>query len=651
MRAPAPAPFISLVGHSPAAVAIPVAAWLGRHPGTLTRGILLETEPIRRTGMGSRLSKWAQDSHGVALECVAIPPDPAELQEVVRTLLSEREWLGPVICNAAAGPNAHDQALAAAVNPETTFLYSSFREGLCAARYSPTETMQFSSLPDLGLDTLLSLWGQAKRWTSTTEVPASTRRVLGWQDLIPLIRAKVVWDLDLVIEGKTHRLDAAYESQGELHGLFLRAQFEWPKLKATTIERRIGAVRRRLAETGLRFRPVVVTDWPLLAERIGAGGLSTVMPLGTRSGREALGRWLSPAPRPQAAPGAPSDHQLGSVTTIPGTGSGTGRLAVCLGNDPSSTLVALATHAPGEAWICYTPEVEAVRARLAAQITGGASGLAVHQVHWVRTDVYGRGIRAALSGGWSQSPGAVNFSPGTKGQTLALAGVPRTSGWSIRAHTREAVCLDDRKSLRLRGPTLEDQARVAGGRLASSVLPVREGHLDEFEGFYTTLTEVISAHTRWGLGVRHELKDVSPAPPDWQRKHDSVLFETVIGHCLRRAGADEVAVGLEWRTHEGQPRDEIDVVARFEARFIAIECKAQFIKNPDEIYDLATMHSARTRECLGRFALPVLVVAGGMPYHASRSGSVRWDLQTLVTPKRLRKALATAFRLRSTSLS
>lgn len=648
-----PMPFLSLVGLSPGAVALPPAGVLERNPGCLSRGFLLETQAIAKTGIGRRLQVWARDALHVDCELVSVPDDPTHLRGSLTDLLRARGVDGPVVCNASAGTNAHDLALAAAVHPESTFLYSSFRGGLCSARYSPAELMEFSSPPDLGLDTLLSLWGQAERWSSTAEVPAATRRTLGWKDLVPLIKARVVWDLDLALEGRSHRLDAAYEARGELHGLFLRPRSDWAHLKAVTVERRIGALRRRLAETGLRFRPVVVTDWPLVAERFRESGMYEVIPLRTPPGRLSLGRWLSPGHTPAGqAETPPGDPHLGSITsTTAATGSGSGRLAVCLGNDPSSTLVAIATHAPAEAWICYTPEVEVVRARLEAQLIGTPGNLPLQRVHWVRTDVYGRGIRKALAGAWSQAPGVVNVSPGTKGQTLALAGVPHASVWSLRAHAQDAICLDDGTTARLAGPPLEVQARVAGGRINLPEFRWDQAQFAAYSGFYRTLADELRAQGgKWGR-IRTALAKVSMSPPRWTTWPNSVLFELAAGFRLRQAGADEVMVGVEWRTDTGQPRDELDVIARFGARFVALECKAMVISAPTRLGELSAEHSARTRACLGRFALPVLVVAAGAKFRGNRHGSETWAAGMLGVPTQVRRKITEAFRHRSTSQS
>ena len=97
-------------------------------------------------------------------------------------------------------------------------------------------------------------------------------------------------------------------------------------------------------------------------------------------------------------------------------------------------------------------------------------------------------------------------------------------------------------------------------------------------------------------------------------------LDLLVGHTLAAIGADEVRIGLRWAWQDGHGgkdlhrladsrrrpifRDDIDVIARFGHRYLAVECKTG---SRERWPAVAKTTHARATSCLGRFALSMVV--------------------------------------------
>jgi len=98
------------------------------------------------------------------------------------------------------------------------------------------------------------------------------------------------------------------------------------------------------------------------------------------------------------------------------------------------------------------------------------------------------------------------------------------------------------------------------------------------------------------------------------------LEEVVAGAYLKACGADitDLRVGIKWPWHDqdsatnakNEFKTELDVIFIWRQYYVCISCKLG--ENKKEIEDIKSEIRAETRECFGRFALPVLV-KGGIP--------------------------------------
>jgi len=110
-------------------------------------------------------------------------------------------------------------------------------------------------------------------------------------------------------------------------------------------------------------------------------------------------------------------------------------LVVCLGNDPSATLVALFAHRPAKAMVCYdarTPYVAALAGRLAAH----AARLPVGELRFFATDILGTGLPQDVRNIIDRNTTVVeaNVSPGSKAQAWRLS---QCLDWNVYSINRK----------------------------------------------------------------------------------------------------------------------------------------------------------------------------------------------------------------------
>jgi hypothetical protein len=677
--------FVSLVGRSPGAVASALSSWLHTHPGTIDRAVLLGTPET--SGIDDRIRDWARLTHDI--ECTPFTGSSGSTaamfpDEVFAEWRRGRRGVGDVVYNVAAGLN-WQVARMCRVMPGSTRFIAPMADALIEVVHEPTAQWTASALVSIGLRELLTLWGGEGCLTHAAPHPTpEVAELLRRANFRPT--ADVSYDVRIqVTPTQVHTFDLAFEAQGQFYGLLVhRARGHETDGDHLGVARHIAQMRNDLR--GLWPHLVVVTDTPGLARRLELQNV-TVVRSDTRTIRTGmLKQWADGAfaweiitgrPRPVGLgppPPAPAGEvRAGAGRAVPGR-----RLCVCLGNDPSATLVSLFTHTPEDAWVCYDVNTADVTDAV-ARLLGHAGYLPVGRLHLVPTDVYGRGIANVLNAAWSAPGGMIDVSPGSKLQTVELMRIEGADPWSLDGFRGQARPLDDRASPRpLHGPDIVTQATICGGPLTvTCARPAADLATAGGREFYPRALDhllrvaAVRPGDEWGVRtlttrrslqaghatLRHTGPRVwieegtrSVARPGAYMKDDwGDLLEEVVAWAFHTAGADEVRLGVRWRHPDGavagsdeEPhRDEIDVVARFAHRFVAVECKSGSVNLP------ATMrqHAARTHRCLGRLAIPVVLVPRAeVDRTVLPEQCLLWDLRQVAGAAALRAALDDAVR-------
>ena len=399
-------------------------------------------------------------------------------------------------------------------------------------------------------------------------------------------------------------------------------------------------------------------------------------------GRERLEKWMRqsvPPPGgqfeqpPQEIP--PFVKTATAPPPVEGCGGNGLPLAVCLGNDASVTLVSLYTHKPKQVFLFYdinTPPVAEAARRLIDRI----NQIPVGKVELNETDILGRKIASTLTSKRSATnePLRVDITPGTKAQACELIRIPNAEIWEISGDTGRANRISDSsdKSLPLEVPDILTQAYCVGGNLQDI-----GGNLQEFEeqkDFLELLTQFYSRYVR-----ENECKYITLTNLDcrggtlrifndgqievkldgnrqngfFPRQYGGYWFEIMAANAFLSAGADEVRHNVKWDWPQhgqlGGTMDEVDVIARFGTRFLAVSCKAG--KNVS-IAKARREIEAVAKSKLGRFAIPILVRPfvkdQGIIRRSlqSRNEAHGLDLRYIETPHKLRSTLGQIFKRR-----
>lgn len=369
-----------------------------------------------------------------------------------------------------------------------------------------------------------------------------------------------------------------------------------------------------------------------------------------------------------------------------------------MGDDASSTLVALSSHQPRIAYICYdqwTPRVVA-NVRQCASI---AKELPCNEFRFIPTDHWGCNLLPDLEKELQASrvsglPPEVhcNVSPGTKAQSTLIARLDDVSHlWSIDNHADVIRCLTDRAELPKQPISILVQATMVGGPLRSSIIPKHPSDSEDDRAFFRCFTKFLWkwAENRqeqnktidWrifgGLSGRGGTKQMVGG--DWVNleyemdrvKADGIFqgekfegvyhvgtqkggwLELVVGQAFAEV-SDEVLMGLVWdrrfqtargvSNNDSQARAEVDVAARLGHQFFTAECKTSkqrmnTVGKSDRQYVLAV-----TRSLFGRFAIPFVVypVAPERSLTPENGLAQVLDLRHLSDPTLLRQVLRDA---------
>lgn len=697
--------FVSLVGNQPSAIAVVLLTWVKtRKPPD--RILLLpsrQTKPI-----AERLDRWARER--LRLSCditeVATPASSAGAGPAPPDVL--RDYIGGVaardiVYNADPGPKAMVVAMARALPPGAVLAHADDTHlHVCETATVGGERWADAPLQHLHLKKLLELYDLE---TAPGESGTLPRALAAALEAIP-DAGRLRYGVRLA-DG-TPAVDVLYESYGRLYALFVLGD---ERKKALDFIRELE--RLPLALKGLQPRIAVWTlgRTPSGRERTPApirhARAAGFLALFTDTPRAVLREWLAGA---ASGPGhVVPDEERHREAAIPAYASGTPprsgcTLAVCLGADPSSTLVSLETHRPRRAIIFYDAHTPVVVER-ARRLHACLPQLPVGEAVFVPTDLHGRGIVAwAAANADATAAARIDITPGSKGQACALARIPDGDLWALQGHRGVAAPVSGAARARLATPSLDVLAAVTGGVLETTGEDARTpaGSQKAFLSLLTEFLACFAARERgepsWigylaerrkcphgGMQVTSRGGGVRLRVEHRGRRESGVIpgdgsgggwFELLAAQALLAAGADEVRLNLRWSwppdyvaylerirppDDRARPhRRELDVAARFGHQVVALSCKTGRVGMPPgtlritEPLRLARREiEAVARGSFGRMAAPVLahpkpepdVVEEG---DADRRRAIVVALADLGDPEQLRAKLEAAFRARST---
>ena len=644
---------ITSVGFRPAAIATTITTWAARPLPPLTHVALLHTNQTRDNAR--RLESFAIDRQVepilVSLEAVGGFKDAAtvvaELSAPGRTLVYE---VSPGMAWIAA---SYTRAL-----PESSPLLFTHDAGI--AIFDPSNKDHpwvAGPLEDLGWDTLLSLHGLQGSWRAGQSARGSALL----NDAINSVRATPLATIynSVEIDGLAFTLDMAYERYGQLYALVVVAENNANQNMA-----KVRAMSSAIAK-GLQLKVSVLTTSGPVAERVRAQGMSAIkarrphrgVVLDRTNGRKLL-TWLNREPQLRSRPLAPGHlappfipHILGTPVH-PGGGQldSAPTLHLHVGENTSTTLNSLFTHKPGRAHLYYDARTWDVVKRT-RWLVENVHSMPVGAIVLHRTDLLGTNLPELLNASIGVEPGLhmADISPGTNSQTAMLSRDRRLQLWSQdnRAAIARPLGTHESETIPLNGPPITVIASVQGGPLRDAGASCENNQVELH--FYRLLARYVlgckaanglqgidpsglpalaearvtghcleqTGNGTWVVTVGEEQAFLRLS--NWFASGGHWL-DMLVGHTLAEIGADEVRIGLRWAWQDSRGgkderrwaetnnrpifRDDIDVIARFGHRYLAVECKTGVHERWPVV---ARTTVARAKSCLGRFALSMVV--------------------------------------------
>ena len=651
-----PSTFISLVGYQPSAVAVPLASWLAANPKP-SEVVLLATEKVESTA--DRLKTWIQETYQIRCVGITISSNQVLQDEVFSKAIKsflKKSPDQPIIFNAQPGLNAHVVMFAQALPEGSIFLHPMVDKLYTCQITQGEERWSEINHVDLGLEALLELYKM--QFSVTGDCGDLIGKV--FNEDIP---ADV--SLGLEFSGTELQFDLAFEKAGFFYGLKV--------VEGKNSLRQIRDLRRIQNELrGLQPQIAVLTPKDSILARARTAKFLAINSR-TEPGRKRFRKWIK---REVLPPGLETSSKI-QLSQKPlqevfsAKGGSEAPLAVCLGDDPSATLISLCTHKPKQAWLFYDSTTQLVM-EVAHRLKDEIRNLPVGEVKFLKTNYLGRKIATTGLDNLNEQL-RVDVTPGTKAQGCALARIPNAEIWSLRGDLGKAYCLSNpTKSLVLSAPDILTQARCCGGTLIGSErtqnsLPGQQGFLNLLARF---LVRYLQQHSAKGIGFRDlecndgflkvyssyaEVKldnQIKKGSLSQQDKKGGYWFELLVANAFWAAGADEVHRSVKWdwpkkRQFKGA-MTEVDVLARFNHRFIAISCKiGPNIAQPKREIE------AMARAGMGRFCIPILARPKVSEREMQTSiesnmGAVVLDIRYLVEPEVLSSTLERIFNKRST---
>lgn len=654
--------FVSLVGQQPGAVAWPLWTWAG-HSKTArpTHVLLLATR--QTLDLAKRLESWAATSLSIPVEIQQVSGSLTQDQGAAAAPEAVASWIRDhrpesVVFNAGPGLKTLVVMIARSLPPEATLLHP-LDDRLYVVQRAAGREVRTSLGPRLiGLEALLELAGvEYRTGVAIPDVVSGALARAGLENRTDLVRG-------LTVKGRTRSLQLAlaYEQAGFLHGLVYVGGRD--RLKRQREGRHLQNVPQEFPHLSVRL--TVLSPSESIRRRAAAEGMGTINAESDRLAEE-IRSWAARRARSPILPQQVEGPAAASLvlSSAQGRGGEGPDLVTFLGPDPSATLISLCTHRPRRTWIALD-QGSAVVLEKARLLQENARSLPVGSVTFVPTDILGTGLEGALTavGGLTQ-PTRVDITPGTKAQGCALGRLPGVELWSLRGHRGDAASIShpENPPIPLEGPDVLTQARLRGGTvqvgpgqeeiraqgkfyalLAQFLLRYAVEHPEEA----VTLRNMRCRDGEVSLNVRVRLDDreATGAIP----VGSGLWWERVVAHAFLAAGADEVFCGVRWEwAEESSIRDEVDVVARFGHRFVAVSCKSGE-RHP--VRRTIAEIEAVAYSCLGRFAVP-LVVCPILEDERSEQleggqGAVVLGLRHVADADLLGKTLQKLFELRTT---
>ncbi|MDI6797404.1 MAG: hypothetical protein QMD09_10685, partial [Desulfatibacillaceae bacterium] len=325
-------------------------------------------------------------------------------------------------------------------------------------------------------------------------------------------------------------------------------------------------------------------------------------------------------------------------------------LLLCLGTDPSATLIALFTHKPGKAIILtdrHSPKVRSVAGRILAcreEIFAG------ELIFWP-VDMLGNALKKDdLVATLQRESWHANISPGTKVQAFAMARLPAYAFWSMRNDIQKAVDLfedADKAPLHYDFPPVDLWGEVCGGLLQNRGADRKS--LAEKSLFLKSMADVVAMlaengnlilpETGWRQGLTleanienfircdevdaqknrlsftvclngNEQTGSLPGPAD-----QGLWLEEVIAGAFLAAGAEKITdirAGMRWAWSKKQTKKfktdiDIAMIWKGSKKGVAMGVSCKLVVPKDKLEEARAEIVAEARANFGRFALPVLV--------------------------------------------
>lgn len=674
--------FVGLVGLQPSETPVKLRALrkLGVHVARVT---LLHTE--KTSEQARRIEAWCQLN---GFLCGPVPmgqvggdPD-VNLEEALGRGLGDRQ--GPILCNADPGLSALLGQLFQLLNHkrlEVVYVHSDSDNLYLVQEIGDQEHWYSTDLEDLGMNPLLDLYDLVAK--------SAPERIRDW-DLAKIIRAasvnrsgKALVGMQIV-NAPPPILALAYERRGVLYGL---CEVPGDGGDASSGVKQI--VSLSAGWTLNHLRPFLWGWTRKKNERAhlekGRCGSFSSLP----GDHLALNAWMA------GNPGVPGES-FHSVPLAPPSGDPGPRpdaqtaLLVCLGKEPFATLSSLATHRPHHAWIAYDQQSAAVvdlADRFLKHKQGLRTRLGLQTITFVPTDRHGQGLHRWASQELEKFQGqlVVDLTPGTKGQTRALATLEWGDKWAMDTrHDKAFEIGGKRASTPILPPPLSLAVAIGAPHGVRQPKKLKTKHYEFYKALGSFYLKALSTTPvpmdgfpgdrnqpdgPWNvpggsLSVEYGKVILAYNGRNLEQSRTALHknpFEELTAHMIVQAEitgyqVSEVLLEVQGLFPEGlrHPRgghmDDIDVVAQVGHRFLAFECKSgvnvRVPRTQRKIH--ATAFGA-----LGRRAIPIVALATCFRTQVEAtwdkdSGPAQLTLEDLMNPS-LGEILGRILKARSTT--
>jgi len=662
--------FISFVGLQPSAVAVSLASWIQARSKP-DKVIFFITDRVRE--IANRLTGWIDEVYQIKCESILISRDPVptdgqlSLSETIQQVLNEHKFY-QIVFNAEPGLNTHVAILSEALPENSISLHGMVDKTHVCLVIDNSEHWEEIENVNIGLDSLLSLYN------IQYEITGCSHKTIH-EILKGKIPKKVIQGLN--IKGTQIQFDLAFEKSGFLYVLkFIEGNDPQQIRDLQRVHNDLHGLQPRIA--------ILSSDKSSLTRARTVGFIP--INSNTSQGISRFTRWID---RQVPLPGSESYSEPTAMNKVFETGltldqhikgkGGTGNnLTVCLGNDPSATLMSLCTHKPKQAIIFYDTNTKVI-AEMAHRLSKEIHNISVGEAKFLKTDIIGKNIGDFKLKDIA-TPLIIDITPGTKAQACALACLSRINNseiWSLRGDTGESVCISEpNKKKNLCVPNILTQAKCCGGDITN--FGINQNHLKYQKHFWVLLTQFFDRYVKEGgkdfrltnlkctngylkpIGKFFEVKlDNQIEKLEIRLSEGGFWFESMVAGCFLFAGANEIMCNIKWdwpggiayTAYKGKTfMNEVDVICRINHRFIAISCKLgqnQIAKPKREIEAVA-------RAGLGRFCIPIFIrpkISDDMIEESinSNRGAVLLDIEYIAYPDRLKDTLIKAFKSRTTS--